>query len=58
MQDSPLLVTKLLDYAADWHAEQEIITQTVEGPIHTYTWKDCRRRAQLAALSLQRLGVK
>ena len=29
MQRTPLLVTNILDYAAKWHAEQEMVTQTV-----------------------------
>lgn len=30
MQRWPLLTTKLLDYAARWHPEQEVISKTVE----------------------------
>ena len=58
MQDWPLVVTNILDYAAKWHGEQEVITCTAEGPIHRYTYADMHRRSQLCALALQRLGLR
>ena len=58
MQDWPLVVTKILDYAAKFHGEQEVITCTAEGPIHRYTYADMHKRSQLCALALQRLGVR
>jgi len=34
MQDGLLLVHRVLDDAAVWHGEREIVSRTVEGPIH------------------------
>jgi acyl-CoA synthetase (AMP-forming)/AMP-acid ligase II len=58
MQDRPLLISSLLDYAAQYHGEQEIVSRTVEGPIHRYTYADARKRSRLLAKALQRLDVK
>ena len=58
MQDYPLVVTSILDYAAKFHAEQEVITRTVEGQVHRYTYVDMHKRCQLCALALWKLGVR
>jgi acyl-CoA synthetase (AMP-forming)/AMP-acid ligase II len=57
MQDSPLLVSSLIDYAAQHHGDTEIVSRTIEGPIHRYTYADARVRAQRLAAALARLGV-
>ena len=57
MQDWPLVVNSVLDYAAKFHGEQEIITCTVEGPVHRYTYADMHRRSQSCALAMKKLGV-
>ena len=58
MQDYPLVVNYLLDYAAKCHAEQEVITCTVEGNLHRYTYVDMHKRAQLCSLALYDMGVR
>jgi fatty-acyl-CoA synthase len=58
MQDWPLLVNTLLDHAKEWHGEREIVTRTVEGPIHRYTYADLHSRARKCANALARLGVE
>jgi acyl-CoA synthetase (AMP-forming)/AMP-acid ligase II len=58
MQDSPLLVSSLIDYAARYHGDTEIVSRTVEGPLHRYTWADARRRSLRLAGALARLGVR
>ncbi|CAL8464941.1 g4476 [Coccomyxa elongata] len=58
MQDHPLLVTNILDYAAKWHGEQVVVSRMVEGPILRTTYREIHERARLCALALQRLGVK
>ncbi len=57
MQDTPLLVSSLIDYAARYHGDTEIVSRTVEGPIHRYTYSDAHRRARQLANALARLGV-
>jgi fatty-acyl-CoA synthase len=57
MQSQPMLVTNFLDYAARWHAEQEIVCKTCEGDTHISNYADLRRRSQLCALALTSLGI-
>ncbi len=58
MQDRQLLISSLIDYAAVYHGEQEIVSRTVEGPIHRYTYVDAQARSKQLANALTRLGVK
>jgi len=58
IQDWPLLVWKLIDHAALNHDQREIVTLTVEGPTHRYTWRGAQARAKRLAHALQRLGVR
>ena len=58
MQHWPLTVTQVLEYAARWHPEQQIVCRTVEGPIVISTYQDLSRRAQLCALALIKLGLR
>ena len=58
IQDRPLLISSLLDFAATYHGEVEIVSRSIEGPIHRYTYRDAQRRSKQLAQALQRLGVK
>ena len=59
MQDWPLLVHTILDHARTWHGTREIVSRTVEGPIHRITYVDLDRRArQLASAAAKRLGIE
>jgi 3-(methylthio)propionyl---CoA ligase len=57
MMDRPLLIGALIQYAADYHGDTEIVTRTVEGPIHRYTYAEAERRARQLAKAMKRLGV-
>jgi 3-(methylthio)propionyl---CoA ligase len=57
MMDRPLLIGALIQYAAEYHGDTEIVTRTVEGPIHRYTYLEAERRARQLAKALKRLGV-
>jgi fatty-acyl-CoA synthase len=57
MQDRPLLISSLIEFAALNHSDGEIVSRTVEGPVHRYTYKDCAARSRQLAKSLERLGV-
>ena len=46
MMDRPLLISSLLQYAAEYHGDTEIVTRTVEGPIHRYTYADAHARSK------------
>ena len=60
MQNYPLVLNNILDYAAKFHGEQEVITCAAEaaGATHRCTYADLHQRSQTCALALQRLGVK
>ena len=57
MQDWPLLVPTILEHAKQYHAEQEIVTRSLEGPIHRYTYADLYGRSKKCANALKRLGL-
>ena len=58
MQNQPLLLSSLLQHADRFHAGTEIVSRTVEGPIHRYSYKDAARRTRKLADALRRWGVK
>ncbi len=58
MQDWPLLVSKIIEHAAVNHGDVEIVTKTVEGPVHRYTYADCHLRAKKVAQALERYGIE
>jgi len=58
MQDWPLLCNRILDHAATYHAERQVISRSVEGPIHTTTYAALRRRALKVAQRLDKDGIR
>jgi fatty-acyl-CoA synthase len=58
MQDWPLLIHRIIDHAATYHAGRRIISRSIEGPIHTTTYADVRNRAKKVAQRLARDGIK
>ena len=57
MMDSALTINSLIEHAAKFHGETEIVSRTVEGPIHRYTYGDAYRRVRKLANVLTGLGV-
>ena len=57
MMDRPLLIGALIQYAAEYHGDTEIVTRTTEGPIHRYSYAEAERRAKQLAKALKRLGA-
>jgi fatty-acyl-CoA synthase len=58
MQETPLVVNDILDYAAKFHANQEVVSRMTEGNIVTVTYRELHVRAQQCALALKQLGVR
>jgi fatty-acyl-CoA synthase len=58
MMDRPLLVSSVIDYAADIYPDVEIVSNTVEGGIHRYSYRASRERIGRLANALVGLGVK
>ena len=57
MMETPLLISSLIEHAGRFHADTEIVTRTVEGPIHRHTYRDAHGRARKLAKALASLGV-
>ena len=57
MQNQPLLLSSLLKHADRFHSCTEIVSRTVEGPIHRYSYADAARRTRKLADALRRHGV-
>jgi fatty-acyl-CoA synthase len=58
MSERPLLISGIIAHAALYHADTEVVTRTVEGPIHRYTYADAEPRAKELARALLRLGIR
>ena len=58
MMHPPLLISSLIQSADEKHGTTEIVTRTVEGPIHRYTYREAHARARRLANALLALGVK
>jgi 3-(methylthio)propionyl---CoA ligase len=58
MMEVPLLISSLIRHADRLHGDTEIVTRTIEGGIHRYTYRDAHRRARQLANALSALGVK
>ena len=58
MQNQPLLISMLLDFAERHHGDAEIVSRRVEGDIHRYTYKDLAARAKQVANALDALGLQ
>lgn len=52
MQDQPLLISNLIEFADKHHGDGEVVSRRVEGDIHRYTWSDVARRARQVANTL------
>jgi 3-(methylthio)propionyl---CoA ligase len=58
MMDRPLLVSSVIDYAAEVYPDVEIVSQTVEGGLHRYGYGASRERIGKLANALVGLGIK
>ena len=57
MQEIPLMISSLIRYAAEYHGNRQVVSRTVEGPIHRYGYAECERRARCVANVMARLGI-
>ena len=54
MQDWPLMIHRVIDYAALQHPNRSVVSRSVEGPLHRTTYKAIRQRSLQLAQRLQR----
>ena len=57
MMNVPLMISSLIAHADRYHADTEIVSRTIEGPIHRYSYRDAHARARRLARALARLGI-
>src|SRR5436190_5175045 len=57
MMDRPLLVSSVIDFAAEVYPDVQVVSQTVEGGIHRYGYAQSRERIGRLANALVGLGV-
>jgi len=60
MSDQTLLIPTILEHAAKWHADSEIVGRSIDKPdtMNRTTWGDVSGRAMQLANALQRLDVQ
>ncbi|MFO1136441.1 MAG: 3-(methylthio)propionyl-CoA ligase [Rhodoblastus sp.] len=58
MQNWPLLQHKVIDHAASQFGNVEVVTRSIEGPIHRTNYRQIRDRALRVAQALSRDGIK
>ncbi|MGD9844925.1 MAG: long-chain-fatty-acid--CoA ligase [Variibacter sp.] len=58
MQNWPLLCHRVIDHAAIQHGGREVVSRSVEGPLHRTTYREVRQRAMRVAQRLRREGIK
>lgn len=58
MQGRPLLISQLLDHAGIYHSQREIVSRSVEGPIHRTNFGEIEKRSKKVANALATLGVQ
>jgi len=52
MMDVPLLVSSMIDYAAECHGDREVASRELDGKIHRYTYRDAQVRCKKLAQAL------
>ncbi len=58
MMGTPLLISSLIRNADRNHGTTEIVSRTVEGGIHHYTYREAHTRARQLANALAALGIE
>ena len=57
MQDQPLLISTLIDFAERNHREAQVVSRRVEGDLHRTTYADVAKRSRQVANALDSLGL-
>ena len=58
MQETPLLISSLIEYAARYHGETSVLTRNLQGKLHPSNWREVHSRAKRIAKALLALGVR
>jgi fatty-acyl-CoA synthase len=58
MQDHPLMISSLIEHAATFHPDTEIVSRLPEGPIRRTNWAGVREVSKQVANALAQLGIQ
>lgn len=58
MQDWPLLIHRIIDHAAIQFGQREVVSRSIEGPIHRTTYASVRQRSLTVAKRLAMAGIR
>ena len=58
MQDRPLLISSLIDHAAAFHSDTEIVSRLPEGYVRRTTWSQLSEQSKQVAHALAELGIE
>ena len=57
MMSGQLLISGLIEHAEKYHSDAEVVSRTVEGPIHRYTFSEAAKRSRKLANALVKIGL-
>ncbi len=57
MQHHPLMISGVIEFAATYHADTEVVSRRVEGDIHRTNYAEVNRRAKQIANALDAMGI-
>ena len=58
MQDWPLLCHRVIDHAKIQHGDREVVSRSIEGPIHRTNYAEIHGRSLRVAQALAKMGIK
>ncbi|QCI68343.1 long-chain-fatty-acid--CoA ligase [Phreatobacter stygius] len=58
MQEQPLLISSLIEHAAEAHADRQVVSRDAEGRIRAFGYRELAARARALARALIELGVR
>ncbi|NVN87791.1 MAG: long-chain fatty acid--CoA ligase [Rhodopseudomonas sp.] len=57
MMDEPLLLSSIIDYAASYHGDTEVVSRSVAGEVHRYGYREAYDRMRKLGRALQGVGL-
>ena len=57
MMNRPLMISSVMKHAARYYGDHEVVSRSVEGRVHRYTYAEVHERSKQVAGALQTLGV-
>jgi fatty-acyl-CoA synthase len=58
MQEWPLTLDRIIDHAARWHGDREVVSRQCNGEISRTTYREVRRRARRLSNALKAFGIR